>query len=75
MPAQCERVCGGPDTSKLKKEECNQRDLNISDQFVTLPCSTMYFLGIRARLLQKLSMGNSSIGKKSQGIQFLREEF
>ena len=51
---------------KSKKMECDQRDLNISDQFETLiPCSTIYFLGIRARLLQKLATGNSSIGKKN----------
>ena len=51
---------------KSKKKECDQRDLIISDQFETLiPCSTMYFLGIRAQLLQKLATGNSSIGKKN----------
>ena len=51
--------------SKSKMEECDRRDLNISDQFETLiPCSTIYFLGMRARLLQKLATGNS-IGKKT----------
>ena len=51
---------------KLKKKECDQRDLNISDQFETLiPCSTTYFLRMRARLLQKLATGKSSIGKKN----------
>ena len=50
---------------KSKKKEWNQRDLIISDQVETLiPCSTIYFLGIKARLLQKLATGNSSIGKK-----------
>ena len=50
---------------KSKNKECDQRDLNISDQFETvIPCSTIYFLGIRARLLQKLVTGNSSIDKK-----------
>ena len=52
--------------SKSKKEECDQRDLNISDQLETLiPCSTLCFLGMRARLLQKLAPGNSSISKKT----------
>ena len=52
--------------SKSKKEECGQRDLFFSDQFETLiPCSTIYFLGVRARLLQKLATGNYSIGKKN----------
>ena len=51
---------------KSKKKECDQRDLIISDQFETLiTCSTIYFLGIRARLLQKLATGNSSIVKKN----------
>ena len=51
---------------KSKKKECVQRDLNISDQFETLiSCSTIYFLGIKAQLLQKLVTGNSSIGKKT----------
>ena len=50
---------------KSKKKECDQRDLSISDQFETLvPCSTIYFLGIRAWLLQKLVTGNFSIGRK-----------
>ena len=49
----------------MKKEGCDLRDFNISDQFKTLiPCSTIYFLGIRARLSQKLATVNSSIGKK-----------
>ena len=52
--------------SKSKKEECDQRDLNISDQFETLIlCSAIYFLGMRARLLQKLATGNSPISKKT----------
>ena len=51
---------------KSKKEECDQRDLNISDQFETLiPCSTIYCLGMRARRLQNLSTRNSSIGEKN----------
>ena len=51
---------------KWKKKECDQKDLNISDQFETLiPCSTIYFLGIWERLLQKLATGNSFIGKKN----------
>ena len=51
---------------KSKKEECDQRDLNISDQFETLmPCSTIYLPGMRARFLQKLTTGNSSIAKKT----------
>ena len=34
---------------KSKKKECDQRDLNISDQLETLIlCSAIYFLGIRA---------------------------
>ena len=41
-------------------------DLNISDQFETLiPFSTIYFLGVRIRPLQKLSTGNSCICKKN----------
>ena len=62
---------------KSKKKECDQRDLNISDQFEILtPCSTICILGIRARLLQKLVTGNSSIGKKKlHGLQLLRVEF
>ena len=49
-----------------KKKQCAQRDLNISDQIETLiPCSTKYFLGVRAQHLQKLVPGNSSIGKKT----------
>ena len=49
-----------------KKEECDQRDLNISDQFKTvISCSTMYFLRMKPRLLQKLATGNSSIGKET----------
>ena len=61
---------------KSKKKECDQRNLNISDQFETLiPCSTMYFLGIRARLSQKLATGNYSIGKKKlHGLQLFRVE-
>ena len=52
--------------SKSKMEECDRRDLNISDQFETLiPYSTIYFLGMRAQLLQKLATGNSSVGKKT----------
>ena len=44
---------------KSKKEECDQRDLNVSDQFETLlACSSIYFLGMRARLLQKLATRN-----------------
>ena len=51
---------------KLKKKECDQSDLNISDQFETLiPCSIIYFLGLRAQLLQKLVTGNSSRGNKN----------
>ena len=51
---------------KSKKEECDQRDLNISDQFETLiPCSTIYCLGMRAQHLQNLSARNSSIGEKN----------
>ena len=63
--------------SKSKKEECGQMNLNFSDQFETLiPCSTIYFLTMRARLLQKLATGNSSIGKKKRhGLQFLWLEF
>ena len=39
-----------------KKQECDQRDLSISDQFETLiPYSTIYFLGMKARLLQNLA--------------------
>ena len=38
---------------KSKKDECDQRDLDIFDQFETLiPCLTIYFLGLRARLLK-----------------------
>ena len=49
-------------SSRSKKEECDQRDLQISDQLETLIlCSTKYFLGTRARLLQKLATGNSSM--------------
>ena len=60
-----------------KKKECDQRDLNISDQFEPfISCSTIYFLGIRARLLGKLATGNSSIDKKKlHGLKFLRVEF
>ena len=51
---------------KPKKEECDQRDLNISDEFETLiPSSTIYFPGMRARPLQILSTRNSFIGKKN----------
>ena len=51
---------------KPKKEECDQRDLNISDEFETLiTSSTIYFLGMRARPLQRLSTRNSFIGKKN----------
>ena len=40
-------------------------DLNISDQFETLiPCSAIYFLGMRAQILQKLATGSSSRDKK-----------
>ena len=62
---------------KSKKKECDQRNLNISDQFETLiPCSIIYFLGLRAQLLQKLVTGNSSRGKKKlHGLQLLRVEF
>ena len=50
---------------KSKNKECDQTNLNISDQFETLiPCSAIYFLGIRSRLLQKLATGSSSMGKK-----------
>ena len=48
------------------KMECNQMDLNISDQCETLiPCSTIYFLVLRARLLQNLATESSSIGRKT----------
>ena len=51
---------------KWKKKECDKRDLNISNQFETLiHCSTIYFLGITARVLQKLATGKSTIGKKT----------
>ena len=51
---------------KSKKGECDQMDLNISDQLETLiPFSTIYFLGVRIRPLQKLSTGNSCICKKT----------
>ena len=51
---------------KSKKEECDQMDLNVSDQFERLtPFSTTYFLEMRTRLLQKLATENSSIGKKN----------
>ena len=51
---------------KSKKEECDQKNFNISDQFKTLiPCSTIYFLGMIAQLLPKLATGNSSIGKRT----------
>ena len=51
-------------SSKSKKKERDQRDLNISEKFETLlPCSTIYFLVMRARLLQKLATRNFSIGK------------
>ena len=40
-------------------------DLNISDQFETLiPYSAIYFLGMRAQILQKLATGSSSRDKK-----------
>ena len=56
--------------SKSKEEGCDRRDLDISDQFKTLiPCSTIYFLGMRPRLLQKLATGNPSIGKKTSGFK------
>ena len=46
-------------TLNKKNEKCDQRDINISDQFETLiPCSTIHFLGMRARFLQKLAIGN-----------------
>ena len=62
---------------KSKKKECDQRNLNVSNQFETLiPCSIIDFLGIRARLLQNLVTGNCSIGKKKlHGLQLLRVEF
>ena len=53
--------------SKSKEEGCDRRDLF---QFETLiPCSTIYFLEMRARLLQKLATGNSSLGKKTSGFK------
>ena len=56
--------------SKSKTEEPDQRDLNISDQIETLiPCSTIYFLGMRAQLLQKLATGNSSIPSRQLHVQ------
>ena len=60
-----------------KKKECDRRDLNISDQFETLiPCSTIYFLGIRARLLQKTNHRKFFCRyKKLYGLKFLRVEF
>ena len=43
-------------SSILKKEECDQRALNISDQYEALtPSSFIYFLGMRVQLLQKLA--------------------
>ena len=59
-----------PETLRLScpksKKECDQRDLNISDQLETFtPCSTIKLLGIRVRLLQKLATGNSSTAKKN----------
>ena len=60
----------------MKKEECDQRDLNFLIQFKTfIPCSNLYFLGMRARLLHKLATRNSPMGKKRHGLQFLRVEF
>ena len=45
------------------KEEFEERDLKISDQFETfVSCSNIYFLGMGAQLLQKLAT-NSSRGK------------
>ena len=53
-------------SSKSKKEECDQKVLNIYDQIKTLLLSsTIYFLGMSARLSQKLSTENSSLGKKT----------
>ena len=50
---------------KSCKNFSDERHLNISNQFETLmPYSAIYFLGMRALLLQKLATGNSSIGKK-----------
>ena len=62
---------------KSKKMECDERDLNISDQFETLiPCSAIYFLGIRARLLQETSHRKFFYRyKKLHGLKLLRVEF
>ena len=63
---KCQNFTFWHSSSKSKKEECDQRDLNISDQFETLIlCSTIFFLGMKAQLLQKLATGNSSIGKNN----------
>ena len=60
----------------MKKEECDQRDLNFLIQFKTLiSCLNIYFLGMRAPLLHKLAIRNSPMGKKRHDLQFLRVEF
>ena len=52
--------------SKSKKEECNQKYLNVSDQCETLvPCSVKYFLGMSARHSQKLSTKIFCIDRKT----------
>ena len=54
-------------------EEFDRIDLNISDSFETLvPCSIIYFLGIKARLSQKLATGNSK-GKKTSRFKIFED--
>ena len=62
---------------KLNMKQCDQRDLNISDYFeILIPCSTIYFLGIRAQLLQKISHRTFFYRYKNlHGVKLLRAEF
>ena len=59
---------------KLNMKECDQRYLNISYHFeILIPCSTIYFLGIRAQLLQKISHRTFFYRyKKLHGLKLLR---
>ena len=45
-------------------EECDQKVCNVSDQFgITIPCPSIYFLEVEARVLLKVATKVSPRGK------------